>query len=237
MRDIVAGLLVTFALTACVQFPAPTEFAEPGYYYAQPGENLDSIAFALLITPERLSEANPWLNPVNIAPGMRLKLPQQVYQADYATHGDYQEEPAWGDNTAQYSGQSSDFIWPVANPDISSRFGQRRGRLHAGIDLRAPRGTAIRASASGRVSFAGRKRGYGRLVILDHGGSIKTLYAHNSRNLVRQGQAVEQGEVIATVGQSGNATGNHLHFEIRRQGKAVNPRRQLRTTILNTASQ
>jgi murein DD-endopeptidase MepM/ murein hydrolase activator NlpD len=103
--------------------------------------------------------------------------------------------------------------------------------MHAGIDLRAPRGTPIYASASGKVIFSGYNRGYGHLIVIDHGRGIETAYAHNNRNIAKKGQRVKQGQVVATVGRSGNATGYHVHFEFRRNGRTVNPIRLLHAAL------
>ncbi len=94
---------------------------------------------------------------------------------------------------------------------------------HEGIDIAAPRGTPIMAAAKGRVSFAGRRSGYGLLVEIDHGYGYSTLYGHASELLVRIGQTVERGEVIARVGNTGLATSPHLHYEVRIAGRPVNP--------------
>ncbi len=102
-------------------------------------------------------------------------------------------------------------VWPVVG-EVSSEFGRRGRRLHAGLDIRAPRGTTIIAVKAGKIEFAGWKSGYGKTVIIDH-GSYKTLYAHCSQLNVTAGSAVRQGQQIGAVGQSGNASGYHLHFE------------------------
>jgi murein DD-endopeptidase MepM/ murein hydrolase activator NlpD len=94
---------------------------------------------------------------------------------------------------------------------------------HEGIDVSAPTGTPIVAPAKGRVMAAGRQSGYGLRVEIDHGYGISTLYAHASRVMVRVGQEVERGEVIAQVGSTGLTTSSHLHYEVRRHGVAVNP--------------
>ncbi len=119
---------------------------------------------------------------------------------------------------------------PVKFTRISSRFGKRfhpilnRMRNHKGVDYAAPTGTPIRATADGKVLFKGRKGGYGRTVILKHGKRYSTLYAHMSRyGKVRTGQRVRQGQVIGYVGQSGRATGPHLHYEFRINGVHRNP--------------
>lgn len=105
------------------------------------------------------------------------------------------------------------YIWPVSAP-VSSYFGPRWGRPHNGIDLAANQGDEIRASRSGEVLIAGTVPGYGETVILLHEDGSRTLYAHCSRLLVKSGQRVRQGQVVALVGSTGQSTGPHLHFEI-----------------------
>ena len=109
---------------------------------------------------------------------------------------------------------------------ITSRFGaveSIRDHTHKGIDIAATRGTPILATASGKVSFAGWSSGYGYLVKIDHGSGVETYYGHCSKLYVSAGDTVEAGDKIAAVGSTGNSTGNHLHFEIRLNGKQVNP--------------
>ncbi len=119
------------------------------------------------------------------------------------------------------------FGWPLRGR-VSSGYGWRRGRPHEGIDIPARRGTRIFAAEAGRVIHSGGNLGdYGRVVIIKHSGRYQTIYAHTRRNLVRKGQFVEKGQAIAEVGASGNARGPHLHFEIRRDRRALDPRRYL----------
>lgn len=116
---------------------------------------------------------------------------------------------------------------------LSSGFGMRfhpilrRSRLHAGVDFAAPSGTPIKAANNGVVIASQRMSGYGNVVIIDHGGGITTTYAHCSRIFVSRGQKVGRGQRIASVGATGLATGPHLHFEVRVNGKAVNPMRYI----------
>jgi peptidoglycan DL-endopeptidase CwlO len=117
---------------------------------------------------------------------------------------------------------SGSLIWP-ANGSISSPFGMRWGRLHAGIDIPLPEGTGLRAADSGTVAIAGWTGGYGNYTCIQHGGSLSTCYAHQSSIGVSVGQSVSQGQVIGASGNTGNSTGPHLHFEVRVNGNPVDP--------------
>ena len=119
--------------------------------------------------------------------------------------------------------------WPVQGK-ITSRFGPRGlFHLHRGVDIKAPKGTPVQAAAAGTVAFSGRQSSYGRVIKIDHANGLRTVYAHNSSNFVRAGQHVKAGTVIGAVGQTGHATTNHLHFEVRRHGVARDPLPLLRT--------
>ncbi|MBQ4601693.1 MAG: peptidoglycan DD-metalloendopeptidase family protein [Clostridia bacterium] len=120
------------------------------------------------------------------------------------------------------------FIWPVPGyARISSPYGPRtlwgRYDFHLGIDIPAPSGTNIYASAAGEVLIATYHYSYGYYCLIDHGDGFATLYAHNSQLLVSAGQIVEQGQHIAEMGTTGSSSGNHLHFEVRVNGSTVNP--------------
>lgn len=121
---------------------------------------------------------------------------------------------------------ASGLVWPVRGR-VTSEYGWRWGRMHQGIDIAARSGTPIIAANSGVVIQAGRMGGYGNVVIVDHGSSFSTVYAHQSRIAARNGQAVSRGQVIGYVGSTGHSTGPHLHFETRVNGRAQNPRRYL----------
>ena len=117
---------------------------------------------------------------------------------------------------------SGDFIYPI-NGQFTSPFGMRWGRLHAGIDLAAPTGRPIRAAAGGRVILAAPTGGYGNYTCLAHNKSISTCYAHQVRFGARVGETVSQGDVIGYVGNTGHSFGAHLHFEVRIDGRPVDP--------------
>jgi len=116
--------------------------------------------------------------------------------------------------------------WPVKG-SVTSVFGMRWGRMHTGIDIAAPNGTPIYAAKGGTVIMAGFNGGYGNCVIIDHGGGLSTLYAHQSRIAVGDGAVLKAGDRVGSVGSTGNSTGNHLHFETRVGGAAQNPMRYL----------
>lgn len=128
------------------------------------------------------------------------------------------------------------FQWPLEGT-ILSRFGPRGGRSHEGIDLGAPEGTPVRSAAAGRVLLAGEQgTRFGKVVILGHGGGWKSLYAHVREIAVREGERVAGGQVIATVGQTGNATTPHLHFEIRWWERPLDPLFYLPSSALRSST-
>jgi murein DD-endopeptidase MepM/ murein hydrolase activator NlpD len=133
-----------------------------------------------------------------------------------------------------YSMRKAFLRTPVKFNRISSRFTRgrmhpvlQRMRAHKGVDYAAARGTPIKAAGDGRVVFSGRKGGYGKTVVLKHGGTYTTLYAHMSRmhRRAKTGKYVQQGQVIGYVGKTGLATGPHLHYEFRVRGRHVDPLR------------
>ena len=130
-------------------------------------------------------------------------------------------------DTMQSFVSTGHFIWPVDGGQITSPYGWRRGRFHAGMDIGASTGTSIFASDGGVVVFEGWDGAYGRSIVIKH-GTYYTRYAHNSVNLVKTGDIVTQGQVIGQVGTTGRTTGSHLHFEIRTggiYGPTINPAR------------
>lgn len=121
------------------------------------------------------------------------------------------------------------FVYPIVGPERASNFGVRKHpiykvvRHHNGVDLSAPRGAHIRAVADGLVVFSSPYAGYGRLVVIQHKDGITTHYGHCDEMRVKTGARVKAGQIIATVGSTGNTTGPHLHFEIRERGEPLNP--------------
>ncbi len=131
------------------------------------------------------------------------------------------------------SGGPGSLTWPVSGP-ITSPFGMRADpnghgfRMHTGMDIAAPTGQTIVSAAGGRVIFAGWYGGYGNAIVIDHGGQTSTLYGHCSQIFVAVGQEVQRGQAIGAVGMTGDATGPHVHFEVRINGSPVDPAGYLR---------
>jgi len=174
-------------------------------YFVRPGDTLTAIGRRFGVTSLQVQYRNDIADPRNLKIGMRLVIPNKNQQV-----------PATFSNKTR-------FVWPLKYLDVSSEYGTRSNR-HKGMDLRAPQGTTIRASADGVVHSVGKQNGYGKVIIVKHAENIKTFYAHNDKNLVKKGQRVKQGEKIATVGRTGNATGYHVHFEFIRGSQPLNPR-------------
>jgi murein DD-endopeptidase MepM/ murein hydrolase activator NlpD len=134
-------------------------------------------------------------------------------------------------------------LWPVMGP-ITSSFGEREdpvkgngeGEFHKGLDISAPTGTPVHATADGVIKLVGMVNGYGREVIVDHGHGVETCYAHLSAFASIVGQVVIRGQVIGYVGHSGRVTGSNLHYEVRIRNTPVNPHRYMRVTMANLGS-
>lgn len=184
----------------------------PRRHTVQQGESLWELASRYGVSLEALLASNPDLdNPGHLQIGHEVILPAGA---------------AAGEVVAATIGPSPDldgvFAWPVLAP-ISSPYGPRDGRNHNGLDLAANMGEPIKAARDGEVLLAGTVNGYGETVILRHEDGTQTLYGHASRLLVKAGERVRQGEVIAEVGSTGRSTGPHLHFEIIVNSKPLDP--------------
>lgn len=119
--------------------------------------------------------------------------------------------------------QATPSIWPTSGR-MTGRFGYRKGGgFHQGVDIANAPGTPIRATADGEIVLARRSGGYGLLVVVDHGNGFRTRYAHNKKLLVKKGDKVRKGQIIAYMGRTGKSRGTHLHYEVRMVGKPTNP--------------
>lgn len=212
-------------------------------YRVKAGDNLYRIAKRWGVSPESLAALNRIDDPTTLQVGQTLLIPQGgVRPKEEPKPGDEDDEPTRdplerpmpppvGECASVLRSEevpSGDkLIWPVDGVVIS-KFGQREGARHEGIDIAAPVGTPIWAAGSGRVIFAGEQPGYGLIVVLRHTDrDAVTVYAHNARNCVGEGTEVKVGDVVGLVGNSGGFASPAVHFEVRLGKNTVNPRRML----------
>lgn len=188
-----------------------------------PGETLFRIGKAYGVTYQELARVNGIKDPAQIRVGQRIFIPGATRSLPVETITPMESLPA---APTPPEPVFETFLWPVAGT-INSGFGPRGLGFHDGIDIAAPTGTPIVAIEDGEVIYSNELRGYGNMVIVRHPGGIVSVYAHNEANLVREGQKVTRGEVVAKVGSTGRVSGPHLHFEIRRNNVAEDPLRYL----------
>jgi lipoprotein NlpD len=204
---------------------------EGSFHVVRAGDTLASLARDRRVPLEDLAEINGLAEDAPLAAGQVIFVltpdplapaPEVVQKEEEIAVAILQEAPST-------TGKPKEGLrWPLPEGRVSSAFGQRWGRKHEGIDLAAPVGTPVLAAQDGRVLYSGSSlQGYGNMVVLQHADDLLTAYAHNSVLLVRVGDRVRAGQTIARVGQSGRATGPHLHFEVRRGQIPLNPLRFL----------
>lgn len=183
------------------------------------GQTLFSISRAYQIDLDTMADINGIQDPRRIEAGRLLFVPGATAPLDISP-----------------TSITPPLAWPLAG-QVTSAFGLEGGRPHhEGIDIDGVKGELIRAAAAGKVVWAGTERGYGNMVVLDHGGGLSTVYAHAERLLVGSEEWVQMGEPVAQVGDTGNARGAHLHFEVRRDGRALNPMPLLGGSVAHTSA-
>lgn len=199
------------------------------YHTVQEGQTLYLIARAYNVNVNQLSQINGIYDPIKLKVGKRLWIPGarkvlEVYskktnQAFKKNKGRLKKRPS-SNAVKPVKGL---LIWPV-NGQLTSKFGNRNGRHHDGIDIGARKGTPVVAAADGKVMFSGwGPTGYGLMLIIKHKNYLTTVYAHNSYIHVHKNIFVRQGQRIASVGSTGRSTGPHLHFEVRNGSESQNP--------------
>jgi murein DD-endopeptidase MepM/ murein hydrolase activator NlpD len=208
------------------------------YHPVQKGQTLYSIAKAYGLSAKELQNINGIQDPSDLDVGHHLWIPDAkkvVYVAPTVKSVPGVAKPSVSKKKharkkrktkAQRKAAAAKrkLMWPVRGGVLTSRFGTRKGKNHHGIDIGARRGTPIRAAKEGKVEFSGwGPTGYGLMIIIKHPGNLTTVYAHNSRNLVKKGSKVRRGQMIARVGKTGRATGPHVHFEVRNDTHPKNP--------------
>ncbi len=223
-----AGWLVALLLGgACSSTPEQGPGADAGrpdgvVHSLRAGENVYRLSQFYGVPVEAIIRANRLHDLTALRVGQQIWIPgatrrlatQALVSREMATQND--REPS-------AEAASLGLGWPVRGR-LSSRFGWRNGRRHEGIDIPARRGTPVYAAQAGRVIHSGGGLGeYGNVVIVKHSGRYSTVYAHNDRLRVRKGQFIEKGDILGEVGTSGNASGPHIHFEVRHDRKPLDP--------------
>ncbi|MCP3981669.1 MAG: peptidoglycan DD-metalloendopeptidase family protein [bacterium] len=203
-----------------VSIPAqPTDEGKPSarsspegvHHVVQRGQTLWRIAHTYGVGLDALARVNGITDPTRLEVGRRLFIPGATT---------VREVPL-----AAPAGVAARLTWPVRGGALMSRFGVPRGgnRRHTGIDIDGETGDPVLAAHDGRVVYSGSSGDYGKTVIVEHKAELRTLYAHNAVLLVREGERVKRGQHIARVGRTGNASGDHCHFEVRRKNVPVDP--------------
>jgi murein DD-endopeptidase MepM/ murein hydrolase activator NlpD len=203
-----------------IEKPFPPE-RKGVYHVVERHQTLYRICKTYGVDLKEVASINGITDPSKIKTGQRIFIPgaKKVLKVEIVIDDVVAEK---GERT-EVAYKKLDFIWPVEGK-LGDRFQETETQRHQGIDILSPLGTPIKASHAGTVIYSNNTiKGYGNLIIVRHSEEFVTVYAHNQVNLVEEGTWVEKGQVIGRVGQTGRATGPHLHFEIRRNNKAVDP--------------
>jgi len=224
---IVFFISTAFFLNTCARHkvlfekPSPPSEMKGVYHVVERHQTLYRICKTYGVDLKEVASLNGITDPSKIQTGQRIFIPGvkkvlkvEIYIDDVAAEQGEKLKIAY---------KKLDFIWPVEGK-ISDVFEEAESRRHQGIDISSPLGTPIKASNAGMVIYSNNTiKGYGNLIILRHSEELVTVYAHNQANLVEEGIWVEKGQIIGKVGQTGRASGPHVHFEIRKNNKPVDP--------------
>ena len=231
-----------FGVLACCLFLLSCGTPFGIYHRVERGQTLQGIAKAYNVQPQEIVKINRFKEPVTLREGDAVFIPgasrEKIIDAtiEYKTGAAPEEPKAIEPKTVKpkiasipphtkepSTVEKGRFVWPV-DGKVISEFGMRNGEKHSGIDIKAEEGKPVKAADSGKVIYSGNGlNGYGNTIIIKHEGTFFTVYAHNKKNLASEGSLVEKGEEIAQVGETGNATTPHLHFEIRKNKVTVDP--------------
>lgn len=233
LAGIAVAAVLVLCLARCAPRPAavtaePRAHLEPDLagrrHVVAPGETLFRVAKRYGVSPEALAAENGISDPRSLTAGQELLIPDStsIHSPDPPAAQARLAATARGKGAGPEAESARDLNWPLRGV-LYARFGRRGREAHDGIDLAAPVGTPVKTAAAGKVIYAGEQKGYGLIAIIEHPNGLSTLYAHNHELRVKTGQQVREGQVIASVGESGRTTGPHLHFEVRRDGVPVDP--------------
>jgi len=223
----ISFLSIILLVSGCARHRVPPERPSPStgvkgvYHVVERHQTLYRICKTYGVDLKEIASLNRITDPSKIETGQRIFIPgaKKVLKVEIYIDDVAAEQP----ETAKVAYKRLDFIWPVEGK-ISNPFEEAENKRHQGIDISSPIGTPIKASNAGKVIYSNNGiKGYGNLIILRHSEEYVTVYAHNQVNLVEEGAWAEKGQIIGKVGQTGKATGPHLHFEIRKNNKALDP--------------
>ena len=198
-----------------VAFAVSCSSVKSGHYIqVKPTDTLDTLSKEFNVPKEKITESNAGKG-ITAGEWVFIPLKRGVLVQDYE---------ARPHDPKMYL-KSGEFLWPVPSSNtISSGFGHRWGRAHEGVDISARVGSHIVAAAEGVVVYSGSEiGGYGNITVIAHKNGFFSVYAHAKSNFTHQGQRVYRGQVISQIGMTGRTTGPHLHFEIRKNGEAIDP--------------
>jgi LysM repeat protein len=226
-------LSIGFILHACVRHRVPAVKRPPSgekkafksgvTHVVERHQTLYRICKTYGVDLEKVASVNRISDPSKIETGQRIFIPgaRKVLKVEIYIEDVAAEFPDMKDGKVVE--KRPDFLWPIRG-QLTKAFDDSEESRHMGIDISSPPGTPIQAASGGKVIYSGNTvKGYGNMIILRHSSEFVTVYAHNQVNLVEEGAWAEKGQVIGKVGQTGRASGPHLHFEIRKNNRAVNP--------------
>ena len=204
-----------------VERPSPSQEMRGVYHVVERHQTFYRICKTYGVDLNEVASLNRISDPSKIQVGQRIFIPgaKRVLKVEIYIDDVVSEQG----EKAKVGYKKVDFIWPVEGK-INQGFEGAENRRHQGIDISSAVGAPIKASSAGTVIYSNNTiKGYGNLVILRHSEELVTVYAHNQVNLVEEGAWVEKGQIIGKVGQTGRTSGPHLHFEIRKSNKAIDP--------------
>lgn len=219
-------LSIIFFINGCAKHRVPIQKPPPQekkgiYHVVERHQTLYRICKTYGVNMKEVTSINGINDPSQIHVGQRIFIPgaKKVLKVEVFID-DVIAEP---EERKILTYKKPDFIWPIEGR-LGNVFEEAENKRHQGIDILSPFGTPIKASNSGTVIYSSNTiKGYGNLIIIRHSEELVTVYAHNQVNLVEEGGWVERGQIIGKVGNTGRASGPHLHFEIRRNNKAIDP--------------
>lgn len=202
--------------TAVVETPRREAPAVGAYYTVREGDTLGELAVRYGVSAQRIAEVN------NLKPPYVLNIDTTLFIPGAKETGEKRKSARVSEARKEVQDFRGLLTWP-ADGELVSEFGVRRGIQHNGIEIRAAEGTPVRAAAGGRIGHTGTIPGYGRVILIEHAGRLVTVYAHLAEIVVTEGETVQTGQRIGTVGRSGRAAEPALYFEVRSRSKPRNP--------------